>query len=254
MSPVSIEDLAESRTTTAVPHALPGPSSSSKTWTQRDAHTVILNNPDEQETTTDPIQRIADTSGVEQDKEDGAQREEHDECTGRPLQAPMQPLYDFRRVLQTHQTFSGTRTHNPPEMLKDVLDLIREVIVHCQVCKNQQSFHPSTCPGEPTSSWWTWRRDTSQWGKWMARTSSLYLRTLLHYWMRWFGLHSCLLRRPRSASAASGGSERSWGRTSSASWGSTARRAVPSRSWCCSSSACSPGSASAHPGLHAPLA
>lgn len=49
--------------------------------------------------------------------------------------------------------FSGTRTHNSPEMLKDVLDLIREVIAHCQVCKNQQSFHPSTCPGEPTSSW-----------------------------------------------------------------------------------------------------
>ena len=39
------------------------------------------------------------------------------------------------------------------------------------------------------------------------------------------------------------------GRRSSASWGSTARHAAPSRSWCCSSSACSPGSASAHPGL-----
>ena len=39
------------------------------------------------------------------------------------------------------------------------------------------------------------------------------------------------------------------GEKSSASWGSTARRAAPSRSWCCSSSACSPGSASAHPGL-----
>ena len=33
------------------------------------------------------------------------------------------------------------------------------------------------------------------------------------------------------------------------SWGSTARHAAPSRSWCCLFSACSPGSASAHPGL-----
>ena len=31
--------------------------------------------------------------------------------------------------------------------------------------------------------------------------------------------------------------------------GSTARHAAPSRSWCCLFSACSPGSASAHPGL-----
>ena len=39
------------------------------------------------------------------------------------------------------------------------------------------------------------------------------------------------------------------GRRSSASWGSTARHAAPSRNWCCLFSACSPGSASAHPGL-----
>ena len=39
-----------------------------------------------------------------------------------------------------------------------------------------------------------------------------------------------------------------WGRRSSASLGSTARHAAPSRSWCCLFSACSPGSASAHPG------
>ena len=43
--------------------------------------------------------------------------------------------------------------------------------------------------------------------------------------------------------------DEAWGRRSSASWGSTARHAAPSRSWCCLFSACSPGSASAHPGL-----
>ena len=80
----------------------------------------------------------------------------------------------------------------------------------------------------------TWRRWTKQAGLGVAGASGLAPSVLL-------------TRKAILIDSGSMKDERLRGRTSSASWGSAARRAAPSRRWCCLFSACSPGSASAHP-------